>query len=161
MVEITHGDVLEAGAEALVNSVNCAGVMGRGVARQVKERYPENASQYRSVCNAGDLAPGEVFVFDRGGLFGGPDDGPRYLFNVATKDHWTDPTTLDIVETGLAAVAREAEARDVASIAMPALGCGGGGLAWDDVRELVRAQFDASDVRVLLFAPGGGPSRHE
>jgi O-acetyl-ADP-ribose deacetylase (regulator of RNase III) len=159
MIEITHGDLLAADADALVNSVNCVGVMGRGVARQMKAAYPENVSRYKAACGDGALSPGEVVVFDRGGLFGGPDDGPRYILNVATKDHWRDDTTLAMIERGVAAVAREVRARGIASVALPALGCGGGGLAWDAVRPVVEDAFaDLPDVRVLLFPPGGGPA---
>ncbi|MEF8940858.1 MAG: hypothetical protein V5A22_13520, partial [Salinivenus sp.] len=88
MVDVIQGDLFEADVAALANPVHCAGVMSRGLALQFKTRFPDNTTQYKAACEANRLSPGDVLVHDRGGLFDA--EHPRYLLNVATKDHWTD-----------------------------------------------------------------------
>lgn len=161
MIEIRRGDLFEADVEALVNTVNCVGVMGKGIALQFKLRFPENFKQYKTVCDADELEPGEVFVFDRGDLFGDEetDSGrPRYIINVPTKTHWKNPSKLEYIEAGMEALVQEIEARNIASIAIPPLGCGNGGLDWDDVRPIIESHLDPlPEVRTVLFAPGYEP----
>ncbi len=163
MVEIVHGNLFDADVAALVNPVHCAGLMKRGLCRQFKTRFPDNYEQYEAACDAGALAPGDVLVHDRGGLFG---DGqhPRYVLNVATKDHWRDASSVPHIESGMAALVDEVTAHDIASLAVPALGCGGGGLDWPTVRPLLTTPLKSLDgVRALVYAPrsanaeGGGP----
>jgi O-acetyl-ADP-ribose deacetylase (regulator of RNase III) len=156
MIETRTGDLFEADVEAFVNSVNCAGVMGRGLARQFKERFPENLRAYKDACRADDLAPGRVLVHDRGGLFYDPQesDGPRYILNVATIDHWKDRARLADVQEGIRSAAREVEQRGIRSVAIPAIGCGYGGLAWADVEGAIREAFGSlGDCRTVLFPP--------
>jgi len=153
MIEIRRGDLFDAEAEALVTPVHCAGIMKRGLCRQFKERFPENTRQYKAACDTGTLRPGDVLVHDRGGLFG-DQDGPRYVLNVATKDHWTDTARLAGIEAGIDSVVDEVKTRDVGSIAVPALGCGGGGLDWADVRPLLTVSLAALDAQdALIYAP--------
>jgi O-acetyl-ADP-ribose deacetylase (regulator of RNase III) len=154
MIETARGDVLEADTEAVVNSVNCAGAMGRGIALQFREAFPENYRRYKQVCDAGDLSPGEVFVHDRGGLFGA-SGGPRYVINLATIDHWTDRSSLETVASGLDALVRAIDDRGIDSVALPPIGCGYGGLDWADVRAAIEARFEGrSDVRAVVYPPG-------
>ena len=153
MVEIVHGDLFDADVAALVNPVHCAGLMKRGLCRQFKTRFPDNFEQYEAACNTEALAPGDVLVHDRGGLFG---DGqhPRYVLNVATKDHWRDASSAPHIESGMAALVDEVTAHDIASLAVPALGCGGGGLDWPTVRPLLTTPLKSLDgVRALVYAP--------
>lgn len=142
MVELKKGDLFDAIAEGLVNPVNCAGTMSRGVSAQFRVRFPKNAERYRTACSNDQLTPGDVLVFDRGGLFGDQDAGPRYVLNVATKAHLSGTSKLSQIEAGVATLAQEAKTRDLASLALPALGCGGGGLDWTDVRP---------PYRIILF----------
>ncbi|MFB6231038.1 MAG: macro domain-containing protein [Salinibacter sp.] len=154
MVEIRQGDLFDADVEALVDPVNCAGTMSRGVSAQFRVRFPRNAERYRTACSNDQLAPGDVLVFDRGGLFGDQDAGPRYILNVATKAHWSGTSKLSQIDAGVATLVQEAKARDLASLALPALGCGGGGLDWTDVRPLIESHFASlASTQVLLFAP--------
>ena len=158
MIETRTGDLFEADVEALVNSVNCAGVMGRGLARQFKERFPENLRAYKDACRADDLEPGRVLVRDRGGLFYDPQesDGPRYILNVATIDHWKDRSRLADVQEGIRSAAQEVEQRSIRSIAIPPIGCGYGGLDWADVEGAIREAFGSlRDCRTVLFPPSG------
>ncbi len=152
MIEITHGDLLEADVEALVNTVNTVGVMGKGIALQFKKAFPENYRTYRDACERGDLQPGRMFVFETGRMF-----NPRYIVNFPTKRHWRNRSRLDDVRAGLDALAGEIRERDIASVAIPALGCGHGGLDWRVVRPLIEeAMAEVPDVRALLYEPAGG-----
>ncbi len=152
MVELVQGNLFEADVAALVNPVHCAGVMSRGLALQFKTRFPDNAKQYKAACEADRLSPGDVLVHDRGGLFDA--ERPRYLLNVATKDHWTDASRPAHIEAGMRAVAEQVTTRGISSLAVPALGCGGGGLDWPTVRPLLVEPLSALDnVRACVYAP--------
>ncbi|TFH46445.1 MAG: Appr-1-p processing protein, partial [Lysobacterales bacterium] len=83
MIEVTQGDILRANAEALVNTVNCVGVMGRGIALQFKKAFPENFNSYKAVCDKKELKPGKMFIYDLNRLY-----NPRYVINFPTKRHW-------------------------------------------------------------------------
>ena len=153
MTEVVRGDLFDADVEALVNPVHCAGLMKRGLCRQFKTRFPENFDRYESACDADALAPGDVLVHDQGGLFGDAQR-PRYILNVATKDHWRDASRPANIRAGMAAVVNEVQARSISSLAVPALGCGGGGLDWPTVRPLLTDPLRLlDDVRVLVYAP--------
>jgi O-acetyl-ADP-ribose deacetylase (regulator of RNase III) len=152
MIEYARGDILKADAEALVNSVNCVGVMGRGLALQFKQAFPQNFKAYKAVCERGDLAPGRVLVHDRGALLA--PDTPRYIINVPTKTHWRPPSNIEYIEAGMQALRREVEQRAIRSVALPPLGCGAGGLDWPDVEAIMTAEMQAlADVRVILYLP--------
>lgn len=153
MIELATGDLLQADAEAYVNTVNCVGVMGKGIALQFKEQYPDNFKLYRRVCERKELRPGKMLVYDAGFTFG---HRPRYIINFPTKDHWKGKSKMEWIETGLAALVHEVQARGITSIAVPALGCQNGGLNWTDVRPRIEAAFAPLEtVRVLLYAPHG------
>lgn len=157
MIEPKSGDVLRADAEALVNSVNCVGVMGRGVALQFRKAFPENYEAYRKVCDRKGLRPGTVFVHDLNRL-----TNPRFVINFPTKEHWKAKSRIEDIETGLGALVREVRARKIQSIAVPPLGCGLGGLRWAKVKPLIEEAFrDVPDVRVLLYQPKGSPPPEE
>ena len=94
-----RGDMFAFPSEAIVNTVNCVGVMGKGVALEFKRRWPDNFRAYRKLCESGGLRPGKVFVYEQADLFGG--DGRRYLVNFPTKDHWRDPSRIEWIEAGL------------------------------------------------------------
>ena len=158
MIERRRGDLLKADVEALVNTVNCVGVMGKGIALQFKLKFPGNFRRYKKVCDRGELEPGRLFVFDRGDLIEGDGHGPRYVVNFPTKTHWRSPSKLSYIEDGMDALVREVERRRIASIAIPPLGCGGGGLDWGDVEAIITSRFEAlPGVRVVLFPPGYRP----
>ncbi|MEV1016925.1 macro domain-containing protein [Micromonospora sp. NPDC049801] len=153
MIIISHGNLLTAEADALVNTVNTVGVMGKGIALQFKRAYPANYAAYRTACHENQVTLGQMFVFDSARL------GPRrYVINFPTKGHWRANSKLKDIETGLADLVRVVRERKIASVAMPALGCGNGGLDWDDVRSLIEGAFaEVPEVRVLLFPPEGAP----
>ena len=157
MIETTKGNILEAGAEALVNTVNCVGVMGRGIALQFKKAFPENYREYKNACNREEVVPGKMFVHDSGEMI-----GPRYVINFPTKRHWKGRSRYEDVESGLAALVDVVERLGIRSIAVPPLGCGLGGLHWPRVRAMIEKAFaDRSNVRVLLYEPVGAPAASE
>ena len=153
MIELTQGDILAAPAEALVNTVNCVGVMGRGIALQFRKAFPENFQAYRTACERGEVRPGEMFVFETGLV-----TGPRYIINFPTKRHWKGKSRLEDIEAGLPALVDEIRRRGIRAVAIPPLGCGLGGLDWRQVRPLIVRAFEPlPDVRVLLYEPMGTP----
>ena len=153
MIEFKTGDILTEDVEALVNSVNCVGVMGRGIALQFKKAFPDNFKAYASACTREKVQPGRMFVFETGYL-----TGPRYIINFPTKRHWRGKSRLEDIEAGLAALEQEIRERNIRSIAIPPLGSGLGGLKWQDVRQRIAARLqELTDVKVVVFEPDGGP----
>lgn len=153
MIRESHGDLLRADAEALVNTVNTVGVMGKGIALQFKKAYPLMFDAYRKAAQSGDLDLGRVQVWDTGQM-----TGPRYIINFPTKRHWKSRSRLLDIESGLTDLIRVVRELEIKTIAVPPLGCGHGGLNWRDVEPRIRAAFAAApDVDVLLFAPEGAP----
>ncbi|MEM8484003.1 MAG: macro domain-containing protein [Bacteroidota bacterium] len=158
MIHLKRGNLLEASAEALVNTVNCVGVMGKGIALQFKQAYPENYKIYKKVCDQHALKTGMMLVHDRGGLEKSADP-PRYIINFPTKNHWRGKSKMADIESGLQALIEEIHTREIKSIAIPPLGCGNGGLNWNDVRTRIEQAFAVlPDVEVQLFAPGNAPT---
>ncbi len=157
MIEITQGDILQADAEALVNTVNCVGVMGRGIALQFKKAFPDNFTAYKAACDRKELETGRVLVVDLLQLH-----LPRYVVNFPTKRHWKGKSRIEDIESGLAALVGEVRKRNIKSIAVPPLGCGLGGLDWAVVRPMIERAFDElSGVLVLLYEPKGAPAAEE
>lgn len=144
MIELSNGDLFEADVEALVNPVNCVGVMGAGLAARFKERYPENFRVYATACKIG-LAPGEIVIYPVGNL--------RWILNVPTKRHWRDPSQFDDVAVGVEELSNVVRCLQITSIVIPALGCGLGLLKWSAVRAVIEKHFGPLNVRTLLFPP--------
>lgn len=148
MIEYRDGNLLDSGAEALVNTVNTVGVSGKGIALMFREAFPENFRAYAAACKAGALKPGGLFVTERRDML-----GPRWIINFATKDHWRSPSRLEWIKAGLADLHREITERGIRSIAIPPLGAGNGGLDWADVKPLIAAALADSDIAVTVFEP--------
>ena len=154
MIRYKTGDLLREGTEALVNTVNCVGIMGRGVALQFKRAFPENFRAYAARCKRGEVRPGRMFVFETGGLV-----NPLYIINFPTKRHWRGKSRIEDIESGLKSLVVEIRSRGIRSIALPPLGSGLGGLRWPDVRARIDAALGGlNDVEVVIFEPGGGPA---
>jgi O-acetyl-ADP-ribose deacetylase (regulator of RNase III) len=153
VIRYVEGDILEAQSEALVNTVNSVGVMGRGVALQFKRAYPENYKAYVAACKRGEVRPGRMFVFDRGKLA-----EPRYIINFPTKIHWRGKSRIEHIESGLEALISEIRTRHIRSVAIPPLGSGLGGLDWAEVRPLIdRALSEIADVQAEVYEPTSVP----
>jgi O-acetyl-ADP-ribose deacetylase (regulator of RNase III) len=153
MIEPGKDNLLEANVEALVNTVNTVGVMGKGIALQFKKAFPENFQVYARACEAGEVQPGKMLTVDLNRL-----TNPRFIINFPTKRDWKHKARLKDIEAGLPALIEEVRRLQITSIAVPPLGCGNGGLDWRDVRPLIETAFaEVPEVRVLLFAPKGAP----
>src|SRR5215468_10634121 len=153
MIEYRAGDILLTDAEALVNTVNCVGIMGRGIALQFKDAYPENFKAYEAACERGEVQPGRMFVFETRHI-----TNPKYIINFPTKRHWRGKSRMEDIESGLRALAHEIRLRRIHSIAIPALGSGLGGLSWPAVRQRIESALSTfEDVDVIVFEPNGAP----
>jgi O-acetyl-ADP-ribose deacetylase (regulator of RNase III) len=154
MIETQTGNLLTAPAEALVNTVNTEGVMGKGIALQFRQAFPEMFRAYEAACKRGEVRLGHMHVHDLGGLVG----GPRWIINFPTKGHWRSKSRLADIEAGLKDLAATIIRLGIHSIAVPPLGCGNGGLAWSMVRPKIADAFaPLTAVKVLLYAPEGAP----
>lgn len=153
MIEEASGNLLEADVEALVNTVNTVGVMGKGIALQFRRAFPENYEAYKRACSRNEVQPGRMFVVPTGGLA-----GPRFIINFPTKRHWKAGSRLSDIEAGLKDLVRVIREENIRSIAIPPLGCGNGGLNWEEVRpRILDALAPLEGVRVLLLSPQGTP----
>ena len=154
-LKITQGDLLrQDDVDAIVNTVNCVGVMGKGIALQFKNKWPENYGPYRAACDAGQVRPGKMFIFDAGAYA-----QPHFIINFPTKDDWRSKSEISFIEEGLKDLIVQVKRLGIKSIAVPPLGCGNGGLDWNDVRPLIEQSFSSlPQVEVRLFEPAGAPS---
>jgi O-acetyl-ADP-ribose deacetylase (regulator of RNase III) len=147
MIEQGVGDLLACEVDALVNAVNTVGVMGKGLALQFKKAFPDNFKAYERACASGQVVVGRMFVVERSAP-------PRFIINFPTKADWRQPSKLEYISAGLADLAGVVSRLGIRSLAMPALGCGLGGLDWAHVRPLIENTFGQDpQVRVVLFAP--------
>lgn len=153
MIRDAHGDLLSCDVDALVNTVNTVGVMGRGIALQFKKRFPSNFKAYAAACKAGDVETGRMFVFDAGQLV-----RPRWIINFPTKRYWRSNSRIEDIDVGLVDLARVIGELGIRSIAVPPLGCGLGGLRWTEVKPLIEARLETVDADVLVFGPDGSPA---
>ncbi|MBX9772071.1 MAG: macro domain-containing protein [Candidatus Obscuribacterales bacterium] len=154
MIEVTFGNLLERDAEALINTVNCVGVMGKGIALQFKRAYPENFKAYELACKHKEVQIGKMFVYSTGSFV-----NPRFIINFPTKDHWRSPSKIEYIEKGLDDLVQWLEEHKIHSVAMPPLGCGNGGLEWMEVYQLVVKAFEKNpEIKVYLFSPLGAPA---
>lgn len=158
MMKLTQGNLLAAPVEALVNTVNTVGIMGRGIALQFKQAYPAMFRDYERACKAGEVRLGKVQVFDLGGLVG----GPRWIINFPTKRHWRADSRMADIEAGLKDLVATIRKLRIRSIAIPPLGCGNGGLDWNEVRPRIEAALaEVPEVEALVYAPSGAPAAAE
>ena len=158
MIKTSNGNLLQAPVEALVNTVNTEGVMGKGIALQFRLAYPNMFKAYADACRAGLVRLGHIDVYDLGGLA----TGPRWIFNFPTKGHWRSKSKLADIQTGLDDLTGVIRRLGVRSIAVPPLGCGNGGLDWSDVRPLIESAFaKVPETEVLLYPPSGAPDAAE
>lgn len=151
MLEYKQGNLLESEAEALVNAVNCMGVMGKGIALQFKQAYPGNFEQYAAACAAGEMAPGRMLAVPVD-----TDSASRWIINFPTKRHWRGKSKLEDVRNGLAGLTETLRQHGIRSVAVPALGCGLGGLDWEAVKPLIETvAAELPEVNFEVYLPGG------
>jgi O-acetyl-ADP-ribose deacetylase (regulator of RNase III) len=146
MLRFVNGDMFKSKAQTLVNAVNCVGVMGKGIALTFKERFPKMFEDYQLQCQQGRIKPGVLTLYS---------NGTPWIINFPTKQHWKGKSQLEYIESGLQALVRQYKQWNLTSIAMPALGCGYGGLNWEDVRPLMEKYLSDVDMDIEVYAPGG------
>ncbi|WP_230205119.1 type II toxin-antitoxin system antitoxin DNA ADP-ribosyl glycohydrolase DarG [Parafrankia elaeagni] len=152
MTEV-EGNLLAADVDALVNTVNTVGVMGKGIALQFKRAFPENYDSYSAACSHGEVQLGRMFVSKLDSL-----SSPYYIINFPTKSHWKSKSRITSITEGLTDLVRVIRELNISSIAVPPLGCGNGGLAWSEVRPIIVDSLSTlSDVDVRLYRPAGAP----
>jgi O-acetyl-ADP-ribose deacetylase (regulator of RNase III) len=153
MIEYKNGDILKEDADALVNTVNCVGVMGRGIAFQFKNAFPKNFETYHKACTKNEVQPGKMFVFETGEF-----TNPRFIINFPTKRHWRGKSRMEDIEDGLRALVETIRQYHIRSVAIPPLGSGLGGLEWYEVRPRIESALgNLMDVRVVIYEPKGAP----
>ena len=152
MIELRKGDLFDSGAQVLVNTVNCVGVMGKGIALEFKERYPDMFKEYAKLCRRNYIKVGKVWIWHEHDL---PchDERCRYVFNFPTKEHWRNPSKLEWISSGLDDLKYRVIMLEVESIAIPALGCANGGLDWNDVRPVIESKLNDLEIPVYLYEP--------
>ena len=149
MIKFTQGNLLEADVEALVNTVNTVGVMGKGVALMFKESFPDNFRAYEAACKAHAVRVGTMFVTERDSFL-----GPKWIINFPTKAHWRFPSKMEWISEGLNDLRRVISEKNIRSIALPPLGAGNGGLEWHEVRSTIeKALGTLSGVEVIVYEP--------
>lgn len=152
MIIYKTGNILTEDVEAIVNTVNCVGIMGRGIALQFKNVYPENFTAYAKACKQDLVHPGRMFIFETGEL-----TNPKYVINFPTKRHWKGKSRIEDIDAGLLALASDIQKRGIRSIAIPPLGCGLGGLDWSLVRSRIESTLsNLHDVQIVVFEPDKG-----
>lgn len=153
MISYEKGDLFNDSAEALVNAVNTVGVMGKGLAYQFKEKYPENFDKYRAACKRGELSVGSIFLVELN-----QGERPRYILNFPTKAHWKGKSKIEYITEGAADLVRLVKEFGISSVAVPALGSGLGGLPWSQVQKVLCAAFEqAPEVKWNVYAPNDAP----
>lgn len=149
MIRYTTGNLVAAEAEALVNTVNEVGVMGKGIALMFREAFPASAQAYEAACEKGEVKVGRVLVTRNAQLM-----GPKWIIHFPTKKHWRHPSRLQWIRDGLQDLKRVVRELRIASVAVPPLGCGNGGLEWREVRrEIEGALSELDEVDVQVFEP--------
>ncbi len=141
MLTYHRTSALDSNAQTVVNTVNCVGVMGKGIAAEYKDRYPEMFKAYKVICDNGELSPGRLW------LWKGPS---QWVLNFPTKVHWRQPSRLEWIEAGLEKFASEYETRGITEISFPRLGCGHGNLKWSDVKPLMERYLSCLPISVYV-----------
>lgn len=151
MIKFVKGNLFDSDAEALVNTVNCVGVMGKGVALGVKKKYPNVYKVYKRACDIGQIKPGKLLTVPTENLI-----GTQYIVNFPTKRHWRANSKIEDIKLGLPALVQEIKNLKLKSIAIPPLGCGNGGLDWNEVKPImVDALSKLEDVDITIYEPQG------
>ena len=149
MIHYEKGNILESSAEALVNTVNTQGIMGKGIALQFKKAFPHNFKVYKDACSIGGLAPGKLLIVKDQDLLG----GSKWIINFPTKTSWRKPSEYEYIERGLDELVKRLPEISVSSLALPPLGSGNGGLDWNKVKGIIENKLSKITVDITVFEP--------
>lgn len=146
MIIFKDGDIFKDTSEAIVNAVNCVGVMGKGIALKFKENYPNNYTIYKTACDHKEVKIGKMFVYK---------ESNKLIINFPTKEHWRNDSKLEYIEEGLKDLVKVLQSLNIESIAMPAIGCGSGGLNWNRVKKTIEKYLTDVDMNIVVYSPVG------
>lgn len=149
MIHFKIGNLLDSNAQALVNTVNTDGIMGKGIALQFKNQFPNNYKEYVKVCKEGTISIGKLFVFNEDTLL----NGKKLIINFPTKTSWRKPSEYLYIEMGLKDLVEIINKYNIKSIAIPPLGAGNGGLDWNIVKEMILSHLDGLDCEIYVYEP--------
>lgn len=154
MINYKSGNILQDQSDAIVNTVNCVGVMGKGLALQFKKAFPENFKQYKKACDHKEVKVGKMYITEYGDML-----GKKYIINFPTKDHWKGNSKYEFIELGLDDLVTQIKNYNIHSIAIPPLGAGLGGLEWNTVKKLILDKLSLIEgLELNIYEPNGGPS---
>lgn len=156
MITYKTGNLLEDSSEALVNTVNTVGVMGKGIALQFKQAFPEVFQEYEKASKKNKVEIGKMHIVELNNLV-----GPKYVINFPTKQHWREKSKKSYIVDGLKDLVRNIEQLNISSVALPPLGCGNGGLNWSEVKQLIEKAFNGKDIEVNVYEPAGSPKANQ
>ena len=156
MIRYTEGNILESKAEALVNTVNTVGVMGKGIALQFKRAFPNNYQSYHKACKEGLIQVGNLFVSKDSSI----TTGEKYIINFPTKTHWRKPSEYEYIKSGLDDLRRVIKEYNLKSIAIPPLGVGNGGLNWEIVKDLIQNYLQNESIEIIVYEPSSQIKEH-
>lgn len=148
MIEYKRGNIFKENVEALINTVNCVGIMGRGLALQFKNKFPDNYQEYVKVCKKNQVVPGKMFVYKTNQLL-----NPKYIINFPTKRHWRSKSKIEDIQNGLDDLKRVIKEFNITSIAIPPLGSGLGGLEWEEVKKIIEQKLQNIDSKIIVYEP--------
>lgn len=148
MIQIVRGNLFQSNCEALVNTVNCVGVMGKGIALEFKKRFPQMYRAYHKACWRGEIKTGHVWIW-----FDYTDGEEKIIVNFPTKQHWSYPSKIEWIKDGLVSLRQSIEKHEIKSIAIPALGCNNGGLQWNEVKTLILTELAEVDCNIKIYEP--------
>lgn len=150
MIHYTKGNIIQADVEALVNTVNTVGVMGKGIALAFKKAFPNNYKIYRQLCENKEFNIGDLLITNTGQI------RPKIIVNFPTKKHWRARSQIEFIEIGMKKLVKEINEKQIKSIAIPPLGCGNGGLNWNEVKVIILRELELVDenVKVIIYEPG-------
>lgn len=144
MIYFKDGDIFKDTSEAIVNAVNCVGVMGKGIALKFKEKYPNNYTMYKTACNRKEVKIGKMFIYK---------ESNKTIINFPTKEHWRNDSKIEYIEEGLKDLVKTLQSLNIESVAMPAIGCGNGGLSWDVIKKTIKEYLSDVDMNIIVYNP--------
>ena len=151
MITYVQGDIFSSSAQVITNTVNCVGAMGAGIALEFKKRFPEMYADYKSKCDQNQVRPGTPYLWESDQV---------QILNFPTKRHWQENSYLEDIETGLKYLSENYQSMGIQTLALPPLGCGLGGLQWNDVKNLIERYLgEISDLEVFVYEPGMAKSQ--
>lgn len=156
MIKYVTGNILDSDSEALINTVNTDGIMGKGIALQFKKAFPANFKLYQKACKDKIVDIGKLLITKDSSLA----SGTKFIINFPTKKSWRKPSEYSFIESGLDDLLRVTQLNNIKSIAIPPLGAGNGGLEWEKVKNIIERKLSSSNMNILIYEPNSVIKEH-